>query len=332
MAGGYDSNNDGVDMAELDDPASGTWSTTGNLITARELHTATLLATGDVLMAGGWASGNPTASATFYDVGLGFNSAWQPQITTVTPLLALGGKLRLTGSRFQGISQASAGNSQDSSTNYPVVQLRSIDNSQIAFLPVNPLFGWSDTSFNSSPVNNFAPGPAMVTVFTNGIPSDSKYVLVGPTSITCDTGLIANGGFETGTFPPWIVDGTMNSPIVTSANPHNGTFSVLAGSLSGGEPLGDSSFYQQFVVPAGGGTLSFSHWDFTTDTITFDWQDAYITDTSGAVLQTIFHQCANGQTWINTTIDLAPFAGQTVRVKFLVHQDGFGDDTADVCG
>ena len=172
----------------------------------------------------------------------------------------------------------------------------------------------------------------MVTVFTNGIPSDSKYVLVGPTSITCDTGLIANGGFETGTFPPWIVDGTMNSPIVTSANPHNGTFSVLAGSLSGGEPLGDSSFYQQFVVPAGGGTLSFSHWDFTTDTITFDWQDAYITDSSGAVLQTIFHQCANGQTWINTTIDLAPFAGQTVRVKFLVHQDGFGDDTADVCG
>src|SRR6202035_3991876 len=29
-----------------------------------------------------------------------------------------------------------------------------------------------------TPVNNFPPGPASVTVFTNGIPSDSKYLLV----------------------------------------------------------------------------------------------------------------------------------------------------------
>ena len=90
----------------------------------------------------------------------------------------LGSSLILTGSRFQGISQASGGNFQDSSTNYPVVQLRAIDNSQVAFLPVDPIAGWSDTSFTSTPVNNFPPGPALVTVFTNGIPSDSKYVLV----------------------------------------------------------------------------------------------------------------------------------------------------------
>ena len=67
---------------------------------------------------------------------------------------------------------------QDSSTNYPVVQLRAIDNSQVAFFPVDPTAGWSDTSFTSTSVNNFPPGPALVTVFTNGIPSDSKYVLV----------------------------------------------------------------------------------------------------------------------------------------------------------
>jgi hypothetical protein len=73
--------------------------------------------------------------------------------------------------------------------------------------------------------------------------------------------------------------------------------------------------------------LSFWHWDFTTDSITFDWQDAYITNSSGTILQTIFHQCLNGQTWINKTVDMTPYAGQTVRIKFLVHQDGFGDDT-----
>ena len=55
-----------------------------------------------------------------------------PQIVTV--LNTLGGRgLMLTGSRFKGISQASGGNFQDSSTNYPVVQLRDIDNSQVVF-------------------------------------------------------------------------------------------------------------------------------------------------------------------------------------------------------
>jgi hypothetical protein len=145
----------------------------------------------------------------------------------------------------------------------------------------------------------------------------------------CDSGLIQNGGFETGGFTPgWIIDGTMNAPVVNSTNPHSGTFSALAGNVSGTEPLGDSSFYQQFTVPAGGGTLSFWHWDYTTDSITFDWQDAYITNSSGTILQTIFHQCLNGNTWINQQVDMTPYAGQTVRIKFLVHQDGFGDDTA----
>ena len=101
----------------------------------------------------------------------------------------------------------------------------------------------------------------------------------------------------------------------------------MAGNISGGEPLGDSSFYQQITVPAGGGTLSFWHWDFTTDSITFDWQDAYITDSSGTILTTIFHQCLGGNTWIQQNVDMTPYAGQTVRIKFLVHQDGFGDDT-----
>ena len=93
----------------------------------------------------------------------------------------------LTGSRFQGISQASGGNGQDSSTNYPVVQLRNIDNSQVVFLRVDPSAGWSDTAFGSTPVNNFPSGPALATVFTNGIPSDSKYLLVATPDTDPDT-------------------------------------------------------------------------------------------------------------------------------------------------
>jgi hypothetical protein len=141
-----------------------------------------LLPNGMVLVAGGLDSSfNPSASAELYDTGLGFvRPDWQPQIATATSPLILGSSLVLTGSRFQGISQASSGNFQDSSTNYPVVQLRAIDSSQVAFLPVDPTAGWSNTAFTSTPVNNFPPGPALVTVFTNGIPSDSKYLVVAP--------------------------------------------------------------------------------------------------------------------------------------------------------
>src|SRR5947208_3306793 len=39
------------------------------------------------------------------------------------------------------------------------------------------------------------------------------------------------------------------------------------------------------------------------------------------------HVCSNAQTWTNQTFNMAPYAGQTVRIEFLVHQDGFGDDT-----
>jgi len=140
----------------------------------------------------------------------------------------------------------------------------------------------------------------------------------------CDSGLVQNQGFETGSFSPWAIDGFSNPPVVTANNPHSGSFSALAGLVTGSEPNGNSSFYQQFGPVPANAILSFWHWDYTTDTIAFDSQNAYITNTNGAILQTIFHQCENGQTWLNTTVDMSSYAGQTVRIKFVVHQNGTG--------
>ena len=156
-----------------------------------------------------------------------------------------------------------------------------------------------------------------------------------PTPTPCDSGLIQNGGFETGAFPPWIILDQHATPVVTDMQAHSGTFSGFIGDPPDGfcgfmdnEANGDSSLYQQFTVPpVGTSALSFWHWDCTQDTIDFDWQDAYITDVNGNILQTIFHQCLDTEDWVNTTVDTTPFAGQTVRVKFLVHEDNFGDLT-----
>jgi hypothetical protein len=59
--------------AELYDPATGTFSATGNMTTARASHTATLLNNGTVLIAGGLQlpGGNVLASAELYDPSTG---------------------------------------------------------------------------------------------------------------------------------------------------------------------------------------------------------------------------------------------------------------------
>ena len=51
------------------DPATDSWNVTGNLATARYVHTATLLPSGQVLVAGGGQgnSSNPIPSAELYD-------------------------------------------------------------------------------------------------------------------------------------------------------------------------------------------------------------------------------------------------------------------------
>jgi N-acetylneuraminic acid mutarotase len=172
VAGGADG--EFSDQVELYDPASGTWSDADDLGTGHLYHTATLLLNGKVLVAGGDPGGLDTE---LYDVGLDFGRASRPVIRS-GKITSTSHAVRLTGSRFEGISEADGGGVQDSATSYPVVQLRSIDNSQLTYLLVDPVRGWSDTGFSSLPARGFIPGPALVTVFTNGVPSKAKYFVI----------------------------------------------------------------------------------------------------------------------------------------------------------
>ena len=139
-----------------------------------------------MLVAGGAGISGFLSSAELYDPGLGFDPTWQPLLTTVSPsILPSGSELTASGSRFKGISEASGGNGvQNSSSNYPLVQLLSLANEQTLFLLADAMTGWSDTSFTSTPISlmttsssGFPSGYALVTVFTNGIPSQSQFVL-----------------------------------------------------------------------------------------------------------------------------------------------------------
>jgi N-acetylneuraminic acid mutarotase len=187
--------------AEIYDPDTGKWILAGAMTTNRAYHTATLLPNGRVLVAGGVNMGvinniNYLFSTELYDVGLGFSNSWQPRITSLTSPLNLGGNLVVTGSQFRGISGGSGGNSQDSSADYPLVQLRSIESGQTVFLLTT---NWSTNSFTSLPVWNFPPGYALATVFVNGIQSTSSVVNISvpvPTVATLASPQKLTNGFQ----------------------------------------------------------------------------------------------------------------------------------------
>ena len=96
-----------------------------------------------------------TTNAEFFDPGLGFSNSWRPLIASATSPVSLGGTLLLLGSGFRGIAEGSGGTAQNSPADYPIVQLRSIESGQSAFLLST---NWSATTFNSTTVWGFPPG------------------------------------------------------------------------------------------------------------------------------------------------------------------------------
>ena len=66
-----DRNGISLNTAELYDPATGNWTTTGNMTNARHWHTATVLANGKVLVTGGLNGASYLNTAEVYDSATG---------------------------------------------------------------------------------------------------------------------------------------------------------------------------------------------------------------------------------------------------------------------
>ena len=174
----------GVDLnsADLFDPASRTFLATGTLAGTRGRSTSTLLPSGKVLVVGGASSSVPLATAELFSEALPPQESWRPVLSLITNPVGQASAFSATGSNFTRSHgngpEASGGGTQSSPTNYPLVQLRRIDNGESVLLPLDPLSGFTSTGFMSSSAWSLNPGPAYATVFVNGIPSVSKALVV----------------------------------------------------------------------------------------------------------------------------------------------------------
>ncbi|MHB8790919.1 MAG: kelch repeat-containing protein [Desulfobulbaceae bacterium] len=211
-----------LSSAEVYDPATDSWSEAGNLITARVFPAASLLADGQVLFFGGQdASGNILASAELYDVGLGYDDAWRPTVTSTPEPLYLYLPFSLSGTGFRGVgnTEASSGATSSSATNVPLVQLRSGLNGQVQWLRPQE---FSAASYTGRPLSDFPPGPAWLTVFVNSIPSVAEYVQVAlPYTVTA--AVSENGRIDAPTpSPTGVVPGSNGTVQFTfTANDHH---------------------------------------------------------------------------------------------------------------
>jgi hypothetical protein len=210
-----------LSSAELYDPLTGTWTITATTGASTISPTANLLVNGKVLLVGGSNGITGTNRAELYDLGLGFVPSQQPQLLTISTPVPFGSGLVLTGSQFRGLSEGSGGSlGQNSPTDFPLVQVRSLQNEQTSFvLGAN----WSPNTFLSGPLTNLPPGWAMATVYVNAIPGTSKvFNIAAPTPFLLTDMTIAPGGaFQFG---------FTNTP--------NSTFTVLA-SANAALPLGN---------------------------------------------------------------------------------------------
>jgi hypothetical protein len=85
---------------------------------------------------------------------------------------------------------------------------------------------------------------------------------------------------------------------------------------------GDSTAYQTVTIPssAHSANLSFYYWPASNDSSTFGWQEADVLGSNGQVLQQLFVNTTNDQTWIQMTFDLSSYRGQTISIQFLAHE------------
>lgn len=247
IAGGADGARNTQPVAELYDPATGSWAADSVMHIGRENGTAHLLPDGDVLVAGGFSS-NP--SLTFYAEVERYTpelpAGPQPVVNALPLLQRAGAALSLTGMGFTGGGGAST----------PILQLQRADNSALMWWPAASHTG---TTFTSPPLGTLPAALYLARIVVDGIPSNATLVrLTDPPGTPVGT---AGSAQVTVTWaPPANTGGNPPDGYTVTASPGGAGCSVAAPAtrctvtgLANGTPY---TFTVQAQHPNGSGPVS----------------------------------------------------------------------------
>ena len=179
-----------------------------------------------------------------------------------------------------------------------------------------------------TPTNTATPSPTPTNT-PSPTPTNTPSPTPSPTNTATPTpspspggNLIQDGGFEVNS-SVWVYGGANHSGSSTT-EAHSGSYSLQLGYSSGQQ--GNSIAYQMVTIPSGinSANLSFYYWPASNDSSTYGWQEADIINSNGQVLQQLFQNTTNDQTWIQMTFDLTQYAGQTIGIQFLDNENSNG--------
>ncbi len=167
------------DDMEIWDPVSDQWFITNWTLSGRGYHTATLLTNGEILFAGGaWDSGVFDDALLFDPLGNQVDRA--PIVDLTTNPILFGAPLVITGSQLRGSAEAGSGGTQSSPTDFPVVEMRSVEEDRFVSLAWDPLTTVPPDQLTVSQLpSSLDPGWHFLRVITSGVPSVAKLVRVG---------------------------------------------------------------------------------------------------------------------------------------------------------
>ena len=165
------------------------------------------------------------------------------------------------------------------------------------------------------------PTPTVTPTFTptpGTGPTPTPQPTFTPTPITGNNAIV-NGGFENGT-TPWVQTSNGGGVVISTTRPRTGSYSAYFGGYNSAV----EKVYQTVTVPAGA-SLNYYYYLTTSESgsTAYDYLRVRVYNTSGTLLGTLktYSNASTKNTWVNDTVSLSSYAGQTVRIQFEVTTD-----------
>lgn len=191
VSGGNGTNAD--TSAELFDPRTGTWSFAGNLLASRSRHHAQLLPDGRAMLIGG---GPQAFTYEIFEPQPQKDLARVPTLGALPPSIRPGTALSLFGTGFQPPHAAHGGSTSGNRGNLPFLRIYQLDTGMLRSLPIDRSQPFTDTALTTiaGATSGLTPGPAIVDVRVNGLPSAPRPVQIASPLPGAPTSVVAMPG------------------------------------------------------------------------------------------------------------------------------------------